>query len=100
MEWGIRATAASRLYHQNVDEQLICERTGHRSNSVRSYKSPCDNQLKEVSNILHGNISNNESLDNRAKHSDRDIRPKFDVCATPSEISVNINLKFSKLSND
>ena len=28
---SLRATAASRLYHKGIDEQLIMERTRHRS---------------------------------------------------------------------
>ena len=36
---SLRVTAATRLYHKGVDEQLIMERTGHRSlDGVRSYK--------------------------------------------------------------
>ena len=34
---SLRATAASRLYESDVDEQLVVETTGHRSTSgVRS----------------------------------------------------------------
>ena len=36
---SLRAAAASQLYHNGVDEQLIMERTGHRSiEDIRSYK--------------------------------------------------------------
>lgn len=52
---SLRASCASRLYHHNVDEQLICEKTGHRSDSVRSYKRTSDGQLKQISDILYGN---------------------------------------------
>ena len=51
---SLRATSASRLYDSNVDEQLICETTGHRSNSVRSYKRTSAQQLKAKSDILYG----------------------------------------------
>lgn len=46
------ATAASRLYNQKVDEQLICGRTGHRSNSVRAYKRTGEGQLKNKQNTV------------------------------------------------
>ena len=51
---SLRATAASRLYNANVDEQLISEVTGHRSNAVQGYKRTSNDQLKSVSNILYG----------------------------------------------
>ena len=35
---SLRSTSATRMYHCNVDEQLIQEITGHRSLAVRSYK--------------------------------------------------------------
>ena len=42
---SLRATTATRLYHAGVDEQLIMERTGHRSlDGVISYKRTSDNQ--------------------------------------------------------
>ena len=37
---SLRATAATRLFESGVDEQLIMERTGHRSvDGVRSYQT-------------------------------------------------------------
>ena len=35
---SLRATAATRLYAAGGDEQLITEKAGHRSSSVRAYK--------------------------------------------------------------
>ncbi|XP_071105421.1 uncharacterized protein KIAA1958-like [Haliotis cracherodii] len=35
---SLRATAATRLYDSGLDEQLIADRTGHRSLAIRSYK--------------------------------------------------------------
>ena len=49
---SLRATAASRLYQQNFDEQLICETTGHRSSAVRSYKRTSDGQKRAISEAL------------------------------------------------
>ena len=50
-----RASTATRMYGQVCDEQLICEKTGHRSVAVRSYKKTSNHQLKEVTDILYGN---------------------------------------------
>lgn len=49
-----RATSATRLFQSNMEEQLVMEKTGHRSNAVRSYKRTSDRQLREVSNVLYG----------------------------------------------
>uniref|UniRef100_A0A1I8GBN5 RNB domain-containing protein n=1 Tax=Macrostomum lignano TaxID=282301 RepID=A0A1I8GBN5_9PLAT len=47
---SLRATCATRLYHANVDEQLIMERTGHRSlSALRCYKRTSDVQIEKDS---------------------------------------------------
>lgn len=51
---SLRATAASRLFNKNFDEQLICETTGHRSTAVRAYKRTSDGQKKSISKVLYG----------------------------------------------
>ena len=50
---SLRATSATRLYHQGIDEQLIMERTGHHSiEGVRSYKRTDEKQEENISNLL------------------------------------------------
>ena len=49
---SLRSTSATRMYHCNIDEQLIMEITGHRSLSVRSYKRTCRDQRKFASNCV------------------------------------------------
>lgn len=50
---SLRATAATWLYSSGVDEQLVMERTGHRSTEgVRSYKRTSSEQQEAVSDIL------------------------------------------------
>ena len=50
---SLRATSATRLYAAGMDEQLIMERTGHRSvGGVRSYKHTSDEQQQNVSDTL------------------------------------------------
>ncbi len=52
---SLRATAATRLYQAAVDEQLIMERTGHRSiEGVRSYKRTTAAQQQGLSDVLNG----------------------------------------------
>ena len=56
MNHSLRATAATRLYQSGIDEQLVMERTGHRSlEGVRSYKRTSDTQ-REVSSDITKNM--------------------------------------------
>ena len=50
---SLKATCATRLYQENVDEQMIMERTGHRSiGGVRAYKRTSDIHVQKCSAIL------------------------------------------------
>ena len=51
---SLRVTAASRLYQADVDEQLIKEVTGHRSDAVRNYKRTTEPMKRKLSAILAG----------------------------------------------
>ena len=47
---SFRASAATRLYQAGVDEQLVMERTGHRSlEGVHSYKRTSTDQQESMS---------------------------------------------------
>ena len=49
---SLRATAASRLYHNGIDEQLTMERREHKSiDGVQSYKRTNDEQVA-ISKVL------------------------------------------------
>ena len=51
----LRASAATRLFNEGVDEQLIMERTGHHSiDGVRNYKRTSNDQLIAISDVLNG----------------------------------------------
>lgn len=47
-----KRTCATSLYNSGVDEQLIVERTGHRSDAVRKYKRTSTSQQNEISKLL------------------------------------------------
>jgi hypothetical protein len=49
---SLRATAATRLFSANVDEQLIKLKTGHTSDAVRSYKRVSEQQLSSMTDII------------------------------------------------
>ena len=54
---SLRATAATDLYHANIPEKLIQERTGHKSvQALRVYQHTTDDQQKAVSEVLASTI--------------------------------------------
>lgn len=58
---SLRVTTATRLFQSGVDEQLIMDRTGHRSTEgVRTYKRISEDQRKAISDILNS-ATNGES---------------------------------------
>ena len=97
---SLRASSASRMYNNNVDEQLICKVTGHRSNAVRSYKRTCDEQHQAISKILYGNEANEVKSDVSCEHLAK--KPKIDVPVTlentlkGAPVYVNVNVNFNK----
>ena len=82
----MRATAATRLYAAGVDEQLIAEKTGHRSDAVRSYKRTSDEQLQLVDDIVQKKqkSSGHETV----------LKKGGEISVNASESCVSINIKF------
>ena len=83
---SLRATATSRLYQSGVDEQLVMERTGHRSvEGVRSYKRTSDKQRETLSNILNRTESGPSTASNisTGKSLVQQIQPLAHSCARP-----------------
>ncbi|XP_060603803.1 zinc finger MYM-type protein 2-like [Ruditapes philippinarum] len=63
---SLRATAATRLFSAGVDEQLICEKTGHRSDAIRGYKRTSEQQQELVSKIVQS--AKCQKVDNSLKN--------------------------------
>ena len=53
---SLRATCASRMYDQNVPEQIIKEVTGHHSDCVRIYKRTGDHLKRAASGVIAGEV--------------------------------------------
>ena len=66
---SLRASAATRLFHGNISEQMIMKVTGHRStDGVRSYKKVVRDQFRDVSSVLQGGPDENvETVENDCK---------------------------------
>ena len=99
---SLRATAASRLYRSGMDEQQICETTGHRSVAVRNYKRTSDEQRADISNVLYNNTSTSKAKRSRSATSTVTsvtpgvlpavASPDITQGAVPLNITVNVNL--------
>ena len=76
-----RASSATRMYELGADEQLICEKTGHRSVAVRSYKRTSNQQLKSVSDMLYGNVDKVEG--NTCSNKKLKVEPTSTVSKCP-----------------
>ncbi len=46
------STTATRMYSQGIDEQVIKEVTGHKSDAVRAYKRTSDDLLMQASEVI------------------------------------------------
>ncbi len=49
---SLQATAATRMFNGGVDEQVIKEITGHKSDSVRAYKHTSEGLLKKAASTI------------------------------------------------
>ena len=50
--YSLRSTAATKMYQNDIDEQLIQEVTGHHSVAVRAYERTSAKQRKMASNCI------------------------------------------------
>lgn len=61
---SLRSTAATRMYSQGIDEQVIKEVTGHHSDAVRAYKQMSDTLLKQASEVIGSEFPKEFDIDN------------------------------------
>ena len=54
---SLQATAATRLFDADIDEQLIKEVTGHRSLAVCNYKHVSETKRQKISDVIQGTSS-------------------------------------------
>lgn len=79
---SLRATCATRLYRAGVDEQLIMEKTGHRSVvGVRQYKRTGDVQLRQCSAVIDGRSVANAAAEQKSKDSGASVAFHFVNCS-------------------
>ena len=87
---SLRATAATRLFEAEVDEQLIKLKTGHTSDAVRSYKRPNERQLSTISDIVAGKKL---KVADDCSSVDASALGLFHSCSFAGDVHVHINSK-------
>ena len=85
---SLRASAATRMFDAEVDEQLICEVTGHRSAAVRSYKRTNTAKQRKLSAIVQGQ---GQSAAKSAKKCQSTVQSD-----AQADVSVTVNVHFQK----
>lgn len=76
---SLRATAATRLYECGVDEQIISEVTGHRSDAVREYKRTSETMRRDACGIIRGDVPKKQEVSKK-------------ICIGNQELDININV--------
>ena len=73
-------TLATRLFKEDVDEQLIMAKTGHRStDGVRSYKQVSKEQLEWISNVVQGSsLEKKPKLVSTTEDANKFVKPPMD----------------------
>ena len=94
---SLRATLASRMYEQGLDEQLIQEQTGHTSSAVRNYKRTFDTLKRKVSSAVQSDVSKvvKGAVSDKSSKS-KEKKPKLDSEAQPKEEGQHIDVNYDK----
>ena len=94
---SLRATHASRMYEQGLDEQLIQEQTGHTSGAVRNYKTTSDTLKRKVSSAVQSDVSKvaKGAVSDKSPKS-KEKKPKLDSEAQPKKEGQRIDVNCDK----
>ena len=94
---SLRATLASRMYEQRLDDQLIQEQTGHTSSAVRNYRRTSDTLKRKVSSAVQSDVSkgveggvSDKSLKSKEK------KPKLDSEVQPKKEGRHIDVNYDR----
>ena len=69
---SLRHSGTSRLFQSGIDKKIIKEYTGHHSNALHAYETNSNEQRKELSNVISGELH----VDKKQKSESIDI-PKY-----------------------
>jgi hypothetical protein len=91
---SLRRTGATRLFQAGIEEDLICRKTGHKSNAVRIYKEMSATQEEQLSCALYGEPKITKSIgsvtcEKRSSTFESNNEPKQRLLAAESFIRGN-----------
>ncbi len=80
---SLRVTAATRMFEGGVEEQLVKEKTGHKSDAVRAYKRMSEELMEKAERamICPQNIDSNSAVKRKEFDIDDNIA-SFDLFCT------------------
>ncbi|ESO99525.1 hypothetical protein LOTGIDRAFT_158614 [Lottia gigantea] len=97
---SLRVTTATSLFNSGVPEQLIMERTGHRSvEGIRTYKRTSDDMKRGISGILnHADTINPTDTTDTKKEADNNSETPTKISRTSAPIiyATNCVINISK----
>ena len=106
---SLRATSLTRLHQDEVEEQVVKEFSGHRSNAVRTYKVTPNSTHRENCKIIQGETTlkapaatiSKPPTDGNESHSDSEVfePPKMEM-GTPLKRGSDAVEPVSSTSND
>jgi len=76
-----------------MDEQLVAEKTGHRSSAIRSYKRTCDEQMVKVSDVLQANQCIDQPSSSKIQEVSAELNSNT-VCIRDRQLSVMRKIYF------
>lgn len=90
---SLRATAATRLYAAGVDEQLIAEKTGHRSYAIRAYKRTSEKQQQNFSDLIQKQSTVSAADSKKVKSNESvSLGSAKEIKITVVDVTVNLKL--------
>lgn len=96
----LRVTCASSLFNTGVEEKLILERAGHRSNALLKYEKPSEKNKRKVSYLLGPNAVLSTSKGETCKQEDeKPLSSLFNVAFHEGTFHHVVN-NFSKYSSE
>ena len=95
---SLRATCATRMFEEDVDEQCICDVTGHTSLAVRQYKHTSVAKKRILSSIIQGRGKYSKSKRYRTRSSTLGKRFKPKVSSSTEDVDLSSSQNLSKFS--
>ena len=96
---SLRVSAATCMFSSGIEEQIVKERTGHRSDAVRAYKRTSEHLLEAAEHATIGDKCQPKCTVSRPESGDESESPTMHVKLEEQGISVSSEEKSGSLSD-